>query len=162
MRIATILALALAPGCGRGEPEKPSPPADSTPRAPVVVSTPLAQPIHVDKGDGLRVEIVARGSGAEVASTSSVELHYEAYVAGSEKPFDSTSAGGSPLVVHLGAQGGLRVIEGLARGLVGLRAGDRARISIPPALGWSETAREKVGVPADAELVYEVRVVGVE
>jgi FKBP-type peptidyl-prolyl cis-trans isomerase len=152
-----ILALLLVGACGpsadapsqKQEPIQPAPPAQVGPVAPL------------DRGDGLTVEIVSAGHGDEVTGTSEVSLHYSAFVEGVEKPFDASDDSGVPLRVQLGPTGRPRVIEGLARGLVGLRVGTQAKLHIPPALGWGAAGNPQAGVPADAVLVYDVQVLEV-
>jgi FKBP-type peptidyl-prolyl cis-trans isomerase len=113
------------------------------------------------RGDGLVVEVHAPGQGASVTAQDSVRVHYTAFLPGSEKPFASTRASGAPLVVHL-ASGRPRVIEGLRRGLVGLRPGARVTLRIPAALAWGADGIPSSGVPADADVVFEVDVLALE
>ena len=151
------LALLLICACGRDPESQPSK-AEPTQSADAVNTTP---PVPVDRGDGLTVEIVSAGKGAEVTGTSEVSLRYSAFVDGAEQPFDASDESGVPLRVQLGATARPRVIEGLARGLIGLRAGTQAKLHIPPALGWGSTGNPQAGVPADAVLVYDVQVLEV-
>jgi len=151
------LAILWIGACGPGSestPQKPEP-------ARAVESAVVAAPIPIDRGDGLTVEVIQAGKGAEVTGTSEVSLRYSAFVDGVEQPFDASDESGVPLRVHLGAGASPRVIEGLARGLVGLHVGAKAKLHIPPALGWGATGNPAAGVPADAQLVYDVDVLEV-
>jgi FKBP-type peptidyl-prolyl cis-trans isomerase len=170
MRPLVAACLVLLAACSPAEPDQASTSTEATPeqhasasaaKAAAEASDAPAQPTVIDRGDGLTVEVERAGAGVEVAGDSSVTLHYRAFVAGAEKPFDSSYDAGLPLDVKLGAGARPRLIDGLARGLVGLRAGSKAKLKIPAALGWGSAGNEGSGVPKDADLVYEVEVVGV-
>ena len=120
-----------------------------------------APPLALDRGDGLTVEVLTAGTGTEVAATSVVSLSYRAFLDAAEQPFDASDDSGVPLQLKLGPGAGPRVIEGLSRGLVGLRCGTHAKLHIPAALGWGAAGSPASGVPADAKLVYEVHVLDV-
>jgi len=49
-------------------------------------------------------------------------------------------------------------IEGLRLALVELRVGTLAEIEIPAELAYGEAGLESAGIPANAELVFEVRI----
>ncbi|KAJ4885625.1 Peptidyl-prolyl cis-trans isomerase FKBP43 [Raphanus sativus] len=57
--------------------------------------------------------------------------------------------------------GGEKVIKGLSKGVEGMRAGDKRRLTIPPSLGYSEEGLKKEDVPKNSWLVYEVEAVKV-
>jgi peptidylprolyl isomerase len=119
----------------------------------------------VDLGDGLICEQLTAGHGPAADAGCEVTLHYSSYLAADwdeqdePQPFDSSTSRHVPLKLHLGR--GPKVIEGLARGLVGLRAGSEAVLHVPAELGWGTEGNAASGVPADADLVYEVRVIEV-
>lgn len=156
--IATVLLLAA---CERAKEPADEPTAGAS--ATAAPSEPAAPtlPQTIDRGDGLVVTVQRAGQGDAITSSSAVTLHYRAFVENAEKPFDSSYESGVPLQLQLGSSSTPRVIEGLARGLVGLRAGTQAKLAIPAALGWGEAGNEGAGVPKDAGLIYEVDVVGV-
>jgi FKBP-type peptidyl-prolyl cis-trans isomerase len=120
----------------------------------------------VELGHGLVREHVVVGRGPAAGRDAKVTLHYASYLAsvwdeGDEpQPFDSSSSRHVPLALDLAARP--KVVAGLARGVVGLRAGDEVVLRVPAALGWGEAGNPTAGVPADADLVYEVRVLEVE
>lgn len=113
---------------------------------------------------GLVVEILEHGDGPIVHTGATIRVHYEAWLAeahaGDGAPFDSSLSRLVPLELRLGSSGA-DVIEGLARGLLGLRTGCRARLLIPAELGWGATGNPAAGVAPDSDLVYEVRVLSV-
>jgi FKBP-type peptidyl-prolyl cis-trans isomerase len=164
--VASLLSLA-ALSCGDSDSltteEAPRPDPAS---APVAESSP-GEPI--DRGDGLLVEILERGSGTAIEPGRSVKLHYASYLAEgwseASEPFDSSLSRGVPLSFGIGraaSSSSPRVIEGLSRGVTGLTPGSRARLRVPAALAWGEAGNPASGVPANADLVYEVHVLEVE
>jgi len=110
----------------------------------------------------LGVKVTKAGTGTAAATGSQVTLHYRASLADAEKPFDSTFAANRPLEVLLSPDAKLKVIEGLRRGLEGLTPGSEARLEIPASLAWGEKGNPAVGVPANADVVFEVHVLDVQ
>lgn len=155
--IATVLLLAA---CERAKEPADAPTTTASASATAAPSEPET-PQTIDRGDGLVVTVQRAGQGEAITNSSAVTLHYRAFVENADKPFDSSYESGVPLQLQLGSSSTPRVIEGLARGLVGLRAGTQAKLAIPAALGWGEAGNEGAGVPKDAGLIYEVDVVGV-
>ena len=121
-----------------------------------------AAPKTVDRGDGLRLEIDERGEGPVARLGSSVLLHYEAFLADAETPFDSTYRGGMPLRVQLKRDARPRLIDGLRQGLTGLRAGTRVTMHIPADLAWGEAGNPSIGVGENANLIMKVHLLSVE
>ena len=121
-----------------------------------------SNPRTVERGNGLRLEIDAGGDGALACSGSTVRVHYEAFLADAETPFDSTYRGGLPLCVKLESHARPRVIEGLRLGLTGLRAGTRASLHIPAALAWGASGNPSIGVGENADVTMKVHLLSVE
>ncbi|CAN8323437.1 unnamed protein product [Cochlearia groenlandica] len=85
-----------------------------------------------------------------------VSILYTGKLKDTEKVFES-NLGEAPLRFRLG---GDKVIKGLSIGVEGMRVGDKRRLIIPPALGYSKEGLKEV-VPKNAWLVYEVEAVKV-
>lgn len=103
----------------------------------------------------LRVETLVEGRDARAAQEGdTITIDYTATVAGGAEIL-STKATGKPFTFVLGRA---RVIEGLWRGLVGARKGERRRVTIPPGLGYSADGLGTL-VPPDATLVYDLTIV---
>lgn len=152
---STLVALA----CATCSKSSDSSAAQSDAAQPAAAAAVPAGPI--DRGGGLTVEVLSAGTGAEVGASSDVSLSYRAFVDGRDEPFDSSDDSGVPLRLVLGANAQPRVIEGLSRGLVGLRAGTKAKLHIPAELGWGSNGNPRAGVPADSKLTYEVHLLDV-
>lgn len=162
-----IAALAIAPlGCGDAGGDGAARLAPVSAQAtfearedgePVVLATPR----QVEKGDGLRVEVLADGRGALIDARTTALVRFRARVDGAEADFASSDGWYEPLAVAPASPaGGAGVVAGLRRGVEGLHVGSRARIVVPPALGYGSAGLADSGIPADATLAFEVEVVG--
>jgi peptidylprolyl isomerase len=108
-----------------------------------------------DRGDGLTVEITKAGYGPMSKIGDEVTLVYSMRVKDAEQEIASTRDWLVPCRVRLGEKS---VVPGLARGLEGLRAGSKARIEVPPALGYGQETPPGSNVPADQALVFDVEI----
>jgi len=156
-----LCPLVLATACG-SEPVEVREAGPSTPIAGTGEPMEASQPRTVEREKGLRLEIDAGGEGPLARSGSTVRLHYEAFLADTEAPFDSTYRGGMPLQVKLESDARPRVIEGLRLGLTGLRAGTRATLHIPAALAWGATGNPSIGVGENADVTMKIHLLSVE
>ena len=104
---------------------------------------------------GLYLQDVAVGSGAVAAAGDTVRTYYIGYLT-SGAVFDSTRSPAQPLSFPLGA--GV-VIRGWDEGLVGMRAGGRRRLIIPPGLAYGRSTRGSI--PAGSVLVFDIDLVSV-
>lgn len=159
LHVAPLLLLAAA--CSGEDPVQVREAAALAPASPVPAAQPAAgvpaQPEILELGDGLVVEVLVRGEGGVAQRGGEILVHYTARVAGAEQPFDSSWSRGVPDRWRLSTRARPRLIEGLVRGLVGLPAGTRCLLRIPAPLGFGSEGREPSGIPPDADLVYEVR-----
>ena len=104
----------------------------------------------------VKIETLAEGSGEAARSGDTLLVHYTGTLADGKK-FDSSRDRGDPFKVTLGER---RVIAGWEQGLLGMRAGETRRLTIPPELGYG--ARGAGGViPPNATLVFEVELLEV-
>jgi FK506-binding nuclear protein len=117
---------------------------------------------ELPKFSELGINVTKVGQGTAATSASKVTIHYRASLVGAEKPFDSTFLIYRPLEVALDPSAKMSVIEGLRRGLAGLTPGSEVRLEIPANLAWGEKGNPAVGVPANADVVFEVTVLEVQ
>jgi FKBP-type peptidyl-prolyl cis-trans isomerase FkpA len=104
---------------------------------------------------GLRIENLKTGTGAEATAGHTVTVHYTGWLMDGRK-FDSSRDRNRPFSFMLGAG---RVIRGWDEGVAGMRVGGVRRLTIPPALGYGDRA---VGpIPAGSTLVFEVELLSV-
>jgi len=106
-------------------------------------------------GGGLWIRELREGTGPEARSRSQVVVVYTLWLADGTLLEDSRGAG-QALRLTLGAG---EAIAGLERGLLGMRAGGRRQLVVPPSLGYGSRGTDEV--PANATLIFDVEVVDV-
>jgi peptidylprolyl isomerase len=157
-----VFLLPLAAACSNDSIETPHVAARANPAESASVVPREFETQVFDRGDGLKVELYSPGRGREARVGSRVRFHYEARVSGQDEIFDATRGTGIPMELVLGSAQDPRPIEGLSRGLVGLRAGSRAKLTIPPKLAWGEAGNPEIGVPPNADVSFAVDVLAVQ
>lgn len=105
---------------------------------------------------GLRYKITEKGDGPQPEAGDVVQVHYTGMFANGKK-FDSSLDRGEPISFPIG-QGA--VIRGWDEGIGMLHVGDKARLVIPPSLGYGGTARGPI--PANSWLIFDVQLVGIK
>jgi len=157
-RAALLVLLPWIAACGDSGPATvdPPPPADAPP-AEATASRPAASPARRSLPAGLVLETLAEGEGTDVRVGDRVTVHFAGRVAATGEEFASTARSGVPFTFRVGSGD---VIPGWERGLVGVREGSRVRLEVPAALAYGEAGWGPV--PAEADLVFEIRVVRVE
>ncbi len=101
--------------------------------------------------NGLIIEEITIGSGAEASAGQEVTVHYTGWLTSGEK-FDSSKDRDDPFLFPLG---GGRVIKGWDEGVQGMKVGGKRKLTIPPALGYGAHGAGGV-IPPNATLVFEV------
>jgi FKBP-type peptidyl-prolyl cis-trans isomerase len=107
----------------------------------------------------LRVEDLVVGSGAVAERGACVYVHYSGWLADG-KQFDSSrdsTGSGAPVGFVLGTG---QVIAGWDRGFAGMRVGGKRKLFVPYRLGYGSRGAPPT-IPASADLVFEVELVGV-
>jgi len=145
-----VLSISLA-GCASGGG---APPATRS-----MESIPFASALDVNLARmtktpaGVYYRDIEVGTGPIVRGKEDLKVHYTGWLTNGVK-FDSNTSDQPPLTVPLGRS---RVIKGWDDGLVGMRVGGRRQLVIPPELGYGSNRSDVI--PADAVLVFEIRVV---
>lgn len=106
---------------------------------------------------GLKVEILQEGNGPVAKKGQTVVVHYTGTLENGQK-FDSSRDRGEPFSFVLGAG---KVIRGWDEGLALMNVGSRARLTIPPQLGYGSTGAGGV-IPPNATLIFDVELLGVK
>ncbi|NEN78449.1 FKBP-type peptidyl-prolyl cis-trans isomerase [Nocardioides zeae] len=109
--------------------------------------------------DELQVATLVEGDGPVVEEGALLVANYLGQVYGGEAPFDESYSGGLPRTFVVGGPNA-GVIEGWNEALVGLKAGTRVVLGIPPALGYGETGNEQAGIAPTDTLYFVVDVLG--
>ncbi|MEK7658270.1 MAG: FKBP-type peptidyl-prolyl cis-trans isomerase [Patescibacteria group bacterium] len=100
---------------------------------------------------GMKIEILKEGNGQETKNGDNVTVNYVGTLTDGTK-FDSSIDRGQPFSFPLGAG---RVIKGWDMGVLGMKIGEKRKLTIPPELGYGAFGAGEV-IPPNATLVFEV------
>ena len=100
---------------------------------------------------GMKVEILKQGTGAQAKTGDTVTVNYVGALENGIK-FDSSIDRETPFPFTLGEN---RVIKGWELGVLGMRAGEKRKLTIPPELGYGSAGAGGV-IPPNATLIFEV------
>jgi peptidylprolyl isomerase len=104
---------------------------------------------------GLKVEVLTEGQGPSPQKGQTVKVHYTGTLTDGKK-FDSSRDRGEPISFQLGVG---QVIPGWDEGIALLKVGGRAKLTIPPALGYGTKGAGGV-IPPNATLLFDVELIG--
>ncbi|MFT5281104.1 MAG: FKBP-type peptidyl-prolyl cis-trans isomerase [Flavobacteriaceae bacterium] len=104
----------------------------------------------------LKIEILEEGSGQEVAPGDKVSVHYTGMFINGDV-FDSSIPKGAPFVFTAGAG---QVIKGWDMGLIGMKIGEKRKLTVPYHLGYGEAGYGPI--PAKATLVFEIDLIEIQ
>jgi peptidylprolyl isomerase len=124
--------------------------------AKVAVQAPAAAAYQVTTQSGLQYTDVVVGTGPAADIGSKVTVHYTGTLEDGTK-FDSSRDRGKPFSFTLGLGD---VIEGWEEGVLGMKAGGRRLLHIPPKLGYG--ARKTGPIPANSPLVFDIELLEVK
>lgn len=106
---------------------------------------------------GVKIEILREGAGAEAKNGSAVSVHYTGVLENGTK-FDSSVDRGTPFEFTLGAG---QVIKGWDIGVEGMKIGEKRKLTIPSPLAYGERGAGGV-IPPNATLVFEVELLSIK
>ncbi len=106
---------------------------------------------------GLKYWVLTTGDGATAEKGKQVQVHYTGWLTDGKK-FDSSVDRGKPFVFPLGAG---RVIKGWDEGVEGMKIGEKRQLRIPPELGYGERGAGGGLIPANAILIFDVELMGI-
>ena len=106
---------------------------------------------------GLQIEDMAIGKGAEAKAGKSVDVHYTGWLTDGKK-FDSSKDRGDPFTFRLGAG---QVIQGWDQGVAGMKEGGKRKLTIPAEMGYGARGAGGGLIPPNATLVFEVELLKV-
>lgn len=105
----------------------------------------------VEKVSELQIKDRVAGGGAEVPAGATVTVHYTGALAKTGTVFQSSHDFGKPVTFPLSG-----VIAGWTQGVPGMKVGGTRRLLIPAALAYGSTPPYGSGIPADADLVFDI------
>ena len=98
------------------------------------------------------------GTGALAKEGSYVRVHYTGWLTNGKK-FDSSVDAGQPFDFTIGNG---EVIKGWEEGVAGMRVGGKRQLHIPPALGYGAEGTPGGPIPPNANLIFDVQLLGVQ
>ena len=108
----------------------------------------------VQTASGLIFKELTAGTGASPKATDRVKVHYHGSLIDGTV-FDSSVERGEPGTFALN-----QVVKGWTEGLQMMKVGGKAVLTIPPELAYGPEGRP--GIPANATLIFEVELLGIE
>jgi|SRR3989338_811584 len=105
--------------------------------------------------EGLKIEVLLEGTGDIAEDGNFVHVHYRGTLPDGTE-FDSSYKRGVPFGFELGKG---RVIQGWDLGVLGMRVGERRRLTIAPELGYGD--RDLGTIPPNSTLIFEVELMDV-
>lgn len=141
LMVGTLWLAAIAVATAAGGPQHPS----------SVDGAGIYQP------DGLAYWDLEVGSGPAVTKNSKVKVNYTGWLLEEGAKFDSSYDHGEPFTFTLGAH---EVIKGWEEGLLGMKAGGRRQLRVPPDLAYGFRGQPPV-IPRNAYLIFEIELLDV-
>ncbi|MEA2499107.1 MAG: FK506-binding nuclear protein [Actinomycetota bacterium] len=154
--LLTALVLLLGVACGDSSPDTDAGAAPSATPSPAASGTPCDVPVD-ERANGLIIEDVLCGSGAEAKNGDILVVHYTGTFEDGTVFDTSKKPGGQPFPVQLGAG---NVIRGWDIGLVGMQAGGTRKLTIPPQLAYGPN--DYNGIPGGSTLIFEVELLQIQ
>lgn len=111
----------------------------------------------VDQVAQLQTDDRVPGTGAVVEPGDTVTCHYTGAIAKTGAVFQSSRDFGRPISFPLSG-----VIAGWTQGVPGMKVGGTRRLLIPAALAYGDRPPFGSGIPANADLVFDIELVAIE
>lgn len=99
----------------------------------------------------LQISDTQLGTGAEAKASSTVTVNYTGAVAATGVIFQSSLDSGQPVTFGLN-----QVIKGWIEGLPGMKVNGQRRLLIPASLAYGANPPPGSGIPANADLVFDI------
>ncbi|MFA7663052.1 MAG: FKBP-type peptidyl-prolyl cis-trans isomerase [Patescibacteria group bacterium] len=104
----------------------------------------------------LQKEILRDSDGQEAKSGDTVSVHYTGWLENGTK-FDSSVDRGEPFSFNLGAG---QVIAGWDEGVLGMKIGQKVKLTIPSEMGYGAYGAGRI-IPPNATLIFEVELLSI-
>lgn len=107
--------------------------------------------------ESLKIETLTPGTGdRQVKAGDTVTVNYKGTLTDG-KQFDSSYDRNQPFTTQIGVG---RVIKGWDEGILGMKVGEKRKLTIPPALGYGEQGTGSI--PGGATLIFEVELISIQ
>lgn len=100
---------------------------------------------------GMKIEILKQGTGDDAKVGDNIVVDYVGTLPDGTK-FDSSIDRNQPFPYTLGQN---MVIQGWEKGLLGMKVGEKRKLTIPPELAYGADGRPPV-IPPNATLIFEI------
>lgn len=107
--------------------------------------------------NGVEVEVISEGSGNEVKPGNTVSIHYSGFLTDGTK-FDSSVDRNMPFETKIGVG---QVIKGWDMGVVGMKKGEKRKLTIPSDFAYGPYGAGDV-IPPNADLIFEVELLEIK
>jgi FK506-binding protein 2 len=104
----------------------------------------------------LKIEIEKQGTGEGAKRGDTVMVNYIGMLANGTE-FDNSYKRGSPIPVTLGDG---QVIKGWEEGLLGMKVGEKRKLTIPPSLGYGPN--DYGPIPGNSTLIFETEMMAIK
>lgn len=111
----------------------------------------------IDSVPELQIIDRVEGTGDVVAANATVTCHYTGAIAKTGAVFQSSHDFGRAISFPLNG-----VIQGWTEGVPGMKVGGTRRLIIPAAKAYGSTPPYGSGIPADADLVFDIELVSID
>ncbi|MBP6098631.1 MAG: FKBP-type peptidyl-prolyl cis-trans isomerase [Candidatus Levybacteria bacterium] len=101
--------------------------------------------------NGVTAEILQEGKGDAVKAGDTVSIHYTGWLTDGKK-FDSSVDRNEPFETKIGVG---RVIQGWDMGVVGMKIGEKRKLTIPSKFAYKEFGAGAI-IPPNADLIFYV------
>jgi len=105
----------------------------------------------------MKIETLKEGTGVGAEDGDKVTVNYVGTLENGEK-FDSSIDRGVPFSFTLGVG---QVIKGWDQGILGMKKGEKRKLTIPPDLAYGEAGTPGGPIPPDATLIFEVELLAI-
>lgn len=121
--------------------------------------TKLANFTPVAKVDQLQIIDPTAGTGAAVKEGDTVTANYTGAVASTGVIFQSSLDSGQPFTAQIAAG---QLIDGWVKGIPGMKVGGTRRLLIPAAQAYGANPPQGSGIPANADLVFDIQLISIK